>query len=224
MFSSLRHQLVLGLIVAALVALLFWLYLNIQASMYVNAQKARLLLPEDLPTHIEVGNYLQAHTQGHLDTEIQLDQQVQLPLEGKYPANLQFVVTTPIDVKVDYKTHIQIDQLMPLQTSTDLIYQNPLLPKLPLQLDIPIKMSVPFHLQRTYRLPVKILFNGPVGLEFHELLKVRLLHQFAPQLNLNDPMTLQKVSGFNATMRNVERRTHANLDMEMDLKLSQIHP
>lgn len=116
MFSSLRHQLVLGLIVAALVALLFWLYLNIQASMYVNAQKARLLLPEDLPTHIEVGNYLQAHTQGHLDTEIQLDQQVQLPLEGKYPANLQFVVTTPIDVKVDYKTHIQIDQLMPLQT------------------------------------------------------------------------------------------------------------
>lgn len=122
MFSSLRHQLVLGLIVAALVALLFWLYLNIQASMYVNAQKARLLLPEDLPTHIEVGNYLQAHTQGHLDTEIQLDQQVQLPLEGKYPANLQFVVTTPIDVKVDYKTHIQIDQLMPLQTSTDLIY------------------------------------------------------------------------------------------------------
>ena len=46
MFSSLRHQLVLGLIVAALVAFLFWLYLNIQASMYVNAQKARLLLPE----------------------------------------------------------------------------------------------------------------------------------------------------------------------------------
>ena len=73
-----------------------------------------------------------------MDTQLKIDQKINLPLTGKYLANLEFEVELPVSVSVDYQTEVLIDQNMPLETTTDLIYQNKLLPKFPLTLDIPV--------------------------------------------------------------------------------------
>jgi hypothetical protein len=145
-------------------------------------------------------------------------------LTGKYLANLEFEVEVPVSVSIDYQTEVLIDQNMPLETTTDLISQNKLLPKFPLTLDIPIKLAVPFHLKQDYQIPIKIMFNGLVYFEFNEQVRLYVLHQFAPQLNLNDPMTMRKIASFNATMYNTERSTTANLEMNMTLPVKNIHP
>lgn len=212
------------MILTLLIATLFWLYLNIQASMYVNAQNASVRLSDELPTKIAVGNYLQTHAKGKLDTAIQIDREIELPLQGKYLANLQFVVEVPVNVAVDYQTTIDVDQIMPLEVNTDLIYQSRFLPKFPLKLDIPIKLSVPFHLKRDYQIPIKIMFDGPVYMQFDEKIKSDVKHQFKPTIELNDAMTMRKIADFNATLKNIERDTKANLEMKMDLGLNQIHP
>ncbi|MFX7216615.1 hypothetical protein ABTI43_18980, partial [Acinetobacter baumannii] len=79
-----------------------------------------------------------------------------LPLKGKYLAQLAFGVETPVSVSVDYLTTIKIDEQMPVESTTDLIYQNQLLPKFPLKMNIPIRLDVPFRLNRTYQVPIKI--------------------------------------------------------------------
>ncbi|GEK43556.1 hypothetical protein [Acinetobacter johnsonii] len=218
-------RLVLSLVcVVILVGALFWLYLNIQASMQVSASKAQIQLSDSLPTKIQVGNYLETQSVGTLDTQLKIDQKINLPLTGKYLANLEFEVEVPVSVSVDYQTEVLIDENMPLETTTDLIYQNKLLPKFPLTLDIPIKLAVPFRLKQDYQVPIKIMFNGLVYLEFDEQVPLDVLHQFAPQLNLNDPMTMRKIANFNATMYNIERGTTANLEMNMTLPVKNIHP
>ncbi|MBI1450639.1 MULTISPECIES: hypothetical protein [Acinetobacter] len=210
--------------ITSLVALLFWIYLNVQASLQVKAQQANIQLSHSLPTIIHVGNYLQAHARGTLDTKIDLKRQLDLPLKGKYLADLAFTVEVPIQVDLDYQTQLKIRQNMPLETTTDLIYQNKLLPKFPLKLDIPIHLDVPFHLKRQYQLPVKIMFHGPVYFDFNESVHLYVDHQFTPKLNLNDPITLQNIAAFHATMYNTERNTKANLNMQMNLPLKNIHP
>ena len=55
-------------------------------------------------------------------------------------------------------------------------------------------------------------------------LHLHVLHQFAPQLKINDPMTLRKIATFNATMYNQERNTTANLDMSMNVPIQSIRP
>ncbi len=218
-------RLVLSLVcVVILVGALFWLYLNIQASMQVSASKAQIQLSDSLPTKIQVSNYLETQSVGTLDTQLKIDQKINLPLIGKYLANLEFEVEVPVSVSVDYQTEVLIDENMPLETTTDLIYQNKLLPKFPLTLDIPIKLAVPFHLKQDYQIPIKIMFNGLVYFEFNEQVRLYVLHQFAPQLNLNDPMTMRKIASFNATMYNTERSTTANLEMNMTLPVKNIHP
>ena len=218
-------RLVLSLVcVVILVGALFWLYLNIQASMQVSASKAQIQLSDSLPTKIQVGNYLETQSVGTLDTQLKIDQKINLPLTGKYLANLEFEVEVPVSVSVDYQTEVLIDENMPLETTTDLIYQNKLLPKFPLALDIPIKLAVPFHLKQDYQVPIKIMFNGLVHFEFNEQVRLHVLHQFAPQLNLNAPMTMRKIANFNATMYNTERITTANLEMNMTLPVKNIHP
>ena len=218
-------RLVLSLVcVVILVGALFWLYLNIQASMQVSASEAQIQLSDSLPTKIQVGNYLETQSVGTLDTQLKIDQKINLPLTGKYLANLEFEVEVPVSVSVDYQTEVLIDENMPLETTTDLIYQNKLLPKFPLTLDIPIKLAVPFHLKQDYQIPIKIMFNGLVYFEFNEQVRLYVLHQFAPQLNLNDPMTMRKIASFNATMYNTERSTTANLEMNMTLPVKNIHP
>lgn len=62
-------RLVLGFVcVVILVGALFWLYLNIQASMQVSASEAQIQLSDSLPTKIQVGNYLETQSVGTLDT------------------------------------------------------------------------------------------------------------------------------------------------------------
>ncbi|MGE8540488.1 MAG: hypothetical protein ACN6NX_04240 [Acinetobacter sp.] len=206
------------------IALLFWLYLNIQANLQVTARDASVELSHSLPTQIQVGNYLQTQSSGTLNTQIKIDRTLTLPLQGKYLADLQFAVEVPVAVNIDYETVIKINQTLPLNASTDLVLNNKLLPKFPMQLDIPIQLDVPFHLKRTYKIPIKILFDGPVHMAFDEPVRLHVLHQFAPQLNINDPMTMRKIASFRATMYNTERNTRANLTMQMNLPIKNIHP
>lgn len=206
------------------IAVCVWLYLNIQTSMQVSAQKAQIQLSESLPTKIHVGNYLETHAKGALDTTLDIDRELTLPLNGKYLANLSFEVTTPIEVDLDYSTQIQIETLMPLETTTDLVYQNKLLPQLPLKLDIPIKLSVPFNIKRHYQVPIKIIFDGPVYLAFNEMIHLYVKHRLKPTLNINDPMTMRKIATFDATMYNTERQSLADLEMNIDLPIRNIHP
>ena len=167
-----------------LTAILFWLYLNIQASVVVSAHESDIRLPDSLETKIHVGNNLQVQSIGKLDTSIDINRQISVPLKGRYLADLAFEVETPITVSVDYATTLKVDQVMPLETTTDLIYQNKLLPRFPLKLNIPINLDIPFQLKRSYTIPVKIAFNGPVYFEFDESVNLPIKHQFNPSLKL----------------------------------------
>lgn len=218
-------NLILGfLLVVLLVAVLFWLYLNVQASMQVSAHRAGITLSDALPTQIHVGNYLETNAIGKLNTELNIDRQLNLPLKGRYLADLSFVVETPISVDIDYNTMIKINTVMPLDANTDLIYQNKLLPKFPIKVDIPVHLEVPFQLKRTYQLPIKIMFSGTVLFEFNEMLNLYVKHTFKPVLNINDPMTMKKIAQFNATMYNTKRQSLADLDLLIDLPIKNIHP
>lgn len=110
-------------LIMILTAILFWFYLNIQASVVVSAHESDIRLPESLETKIHVGNNLQVQSIGKLDTSIDIDRQISVPLKGRYLADLEFEVETPITVSVDYATTLKVDQVMPLETTTDLIYK-----------------------------------------------------------------------------------------------------
>lgn len=224
LFYSAKYLILSFILIVVLVAIGFWLYLNVQVSMHVSARNADIQLSHSLPTKINVGNYLEVQSIGILDTQINLNQNVDLPLKGKYLADLKFSVEVPVSVAVDYKTQVLIDEVMPLSATTDLVYQSKLLPKFPLNIDIPIHLKVPFHLKQSYDIPIRIDFDGRVYLEFDERMQLYVIHQFIPKLNLNDPMTMRKISTFNATMYNIERDSKANLDMNMILPIKNIHP
>lgn len=157
MFGSLKSILISFFLIMILTAILFWFYLNIQASVVVSAHESDIRLPESLETKIHVGNNLQVQSIGKLDTSIDIDRQISVPLKGRYLVDLEFEVETPITVSVDYATTLKVDQVMPLETTTDLIYKNKLLPRFPLKLNIPIKLDIPFQLKRSYTIRLKLL-------------------------------------------------------------------
>ncbi|WP_171293654.1 hypothetical protein [Acinetobacter haemolyticus] len=224
MFKSYKSAFISFVILTTLVAILFWFYLNIQASVMVSAQQADIRLPESLVTQIQVGEHLQVRSKGELTTDLLIDRSLELPLQGKYLADLSFEVETPITVDINYQTMLKVDEVMPIETNTDLIYQNKLLPKFPLSLNIPVKLDIPFELKRTYTVPVKIVFDGPVHFAFNESIHLPVKHQFHPRLNINDEMNMSSISSFNATMFNSVQNTKANLEMQMDLPLRNVRP
>ncbi|QBQ15703.1 hypothetical protein AHTJR_05215 [Acinetobacter haemolyticus] len=224
MLKTYRSTFISFVILTTLVAILFWFYLNIQASVMVSAQQADIRLPESLATQIQVGQHLQVRSKGELNTDLLIDRTLELPLQGKYLADLSFEVETPITVDIDYQTMLKVDEVMPIETTTDLIYQNKLLPKFPLSLNIPVKLDIPFELKRSYTVPVKIVFEGPVHFAFNESIYLLVKHQFYPRLNINDEMNMSSISSFNAIMFNSVQDTKANLEMQMDLPLRNVRP
>ena len=224
MIGSLKSTLISFFLIMILTAVMFWVYLNIQASLMVSAYQADIRLPESLATKIQVGNTLQVQSIGKLDTSLLIDRQLDVPLKGKYLADLSFEVETPVTVNIDYSTTLKLDQTMPLETTTDLIYQSKLLPQFPLKLDIPVKLDIPFQLKRSYTIPIKIVFDGPVYFEFDEQVHLPVKHQFNLGFEVNDPMEMGNISSFNATMYNSVQHTKANLDMQMTLPLKNVRP
>ncbi len=107
MFGSLKSILISFFLIMILTAILFWFYLNIQASVVVSAHESDIRLPESLETKIHVGNNLQVQSIGKLDTSIDIDRQISVPLKGRYLADLEFEVETPITVSVDYATTLK---------------------------------------------------------------------------------------------------------------------
>lgn len=223
-FNSVQRLILSFVLVALLIAVLFWLYLNIQASVQVSATRAKIQLAEYLPTKIQVGNQLEAHAVGNLSTVIPLDRTLNVPLKGKYLADLDFKVKTPINIHLDYETVVEIDTVMPMEATTDLIYKGKLLPKFPIKVDIPIKLSVPFKLKRDYNLPIFIDFKGPIYFDFNDRLDLPIKIDLHQVLKIDDPITMTKMSSFRATMYNTKRETIANLKMNMDLPLKYIGP
>ena len=63
-FQSAKRLVLSFVCVVILVGVLFWLYLNIQASMQVSASEAQIQLSDSLPTKIQVGNYLETQSVG----------------------------------------------------------------------------------------------------------------------------------------------------------------
>lgn len=222
--KTLKSLLISFVIVTTLVAILFWFYLNIQASLIVSAQQADIRLPESLGTKIHVGDHLRVKSEGQLNTVLNIDRALKLPLKGKYLADLSFEVETPITVDINYETTLKVDEVVPIETSTDLIYQNKLLPKFPLSLNIPVKLDIPFQLKRTYTVPVKIVFDGPVYFAFDESVDLPVRHQFKPSFYMNDAINMGKISSFDAIMYNSVQQTKANLDMQMELPLKNVRP
>lgn len=222
--KSLKSLLISFVILTTLVAILFWFYLNIQASLIVSAQQADIRLPQSLATKIQVGDHLRVKSEGKLNTTLDIDRTLQLPLTGKYLADLSFEVETPITVDINYETLLKVDEVMPIETSTDLIYQNKILPKFPLKLNVPVKLDLPFQLKRRYTVPVKIVFDGPVYFAFDESVNLPVKHQFKPSFYMNDAINMNNISSFNATMFNSVQQTKANLNMQMDLPLRNVHP
>ncbi|WHP06809.1 hypothetical protein QLH32_04875 [Acinetobacter corruptisaponis] len=222
--KSFKSLLISFVILTTLVAILSWFYINIQASLIVSAQQADIRLPQSLSTKIQVGDHLQVKSEGKLNTTLDINRTLQLPLTGKYLADLSFEVETPITVDINYETLLKVDEVMPIETSTDLIYQNKLLPKFPLKLNVPVKLDIPFQLKRSYTVPVKIVFDGPVYFAFDESVNLPVKHQFKPSFYMNDAINMNNISSFNATMFNSIQQTKANLDMQMDLPLRNVHP
>lgn len=222
--KSLKSLLISFVIVTTLVAILFWFYLNIQASLIVSAQQADIRLPESLATKIQVGEHLRVKSEGQLNTVLDIDRSLALPLKGKYLADLSFEVETPITVDINYETVLKVDDVVPIETNTDLIYQNKLLPKFPLSLNIPVKLDIPFQLKRSYTVPVKIVFDGPVHFAFDESIHLPVKHQFKPSFYMNDAINMSKISSFDAIMYNSVQQTKADLDMQMALPLKNVKP
>lgn len=68
MFRSLKGMLISFFLMMILAAIMFWVYLNIQANLVVSAHNADISLPDSLETKIQVGNTLQVQSIGKLDT------------------------------------------------------------------------------------------------------------------------------------------------------------
>lgn len=206
------------------VAFGLWVYLNVEASMSVKTVDSDIQLPASLTGKINVNNHLKVSAAGFFDTKINMDQMVNIPLRGKYLANVKYIGTVPVTLDVDHWTKVRIDQIYTLNTTTDLVYQNRFLPKFPLKLDIPIKIDVPFHLKKVFHVPIYVIYEGPVHFSLNEDIQLNIKHQFTPRIKLHDDLVLQNIAPFNATMENQTRDTKANLTLNIQMPLKNIHP
>lgn len=208
----------------SLAMLLFWGYLNLQLKMQIASQHASIQLPQALPLNIQLNRYFSTQVQGDVQADVALKQDWLMPLKGRYSSEVNFAITTPIQINVDYHTDILIKQVIDLQSETKAWSNSRLLPNQTLKLRLPIEFRIPIHYQKRYDIPLNIDFRGPVLLDFNEHIQVHLAQRFQPILPLNDAIQTQHIAAFQGQMLRPMQSTPIKMQFQLAVPLQALKP
>ncbi len=165
-----------GLFALAVMAggLLAWWMLNyIAVQLPLKNQQAQVKINEPILAKANVLNPLDVMIQGQLQTQIPIDQQIQVPIKDTIRTQVSFDHEIPIQLAVNIDQQIPLEQVIHLDSKV----QVKILGKemsLPIRGDIPIHATIPVKLTMPINQKIKLKFVAPVDAKINQRLNIPL--------------------------------------------------
>ena len=165
-------------------------------------QKAALTFPDSLSVDVAVTNILDVVLDGTIDASVPVDQEVTLPLKGRYRTELD--LSTPVDINMN----IVYDGLIPVNTHADITARAPFNfedvrtfrgivfnARIPMNLQLPVRFEVPVNQTIDFR------YKGEVVAGLDNVVEVPLRTVIDTSLDVNERVSTPVSSTFGMRMR-----------------------
>ena len=211
-------------LVSLIIAIGVWVFLNITAQLTTGYSKVKLDMPDELSTLTTTHGGQVSQMSGSMNTAIPLDAPVQTALRGRFPVDLKFRTDIPMTIRVDLDTQIPIQQILTVNTTTELIFESNLIPDIPLTMDIPVDFDVPFSIHEDFDVVADVSYDSDKTFyEFDESFSVPVNQTIDPVIAIDDPIRIVSLEPMQAKLYDIERKLPTSMDIEVQIPLKNAY-
>jgi hypothetical protein len=199
----------------------YFIFLRLMLGLTLTDQPTAISLPPSLDVTAEVTNVVDIGLDGFIDARVPFNQQIFVPLRGRYDIDIKLDTQVPVAFEVIYEGVIPVDTTARIQARTNLNFQtikqyrNLLIDaELPLKFDLPVKLRVPVNDT------IRFKYEGPLPIVANQNLKTRLDTVLPTRLAVSQT-TRTPISGRFGMRLNMPQKpiraiiNHAELDIDV---------
>lgn len=161
-----------GLIVVAGVLIGFLAYSRYVLVLGLHDQSARIRFPPQIQASAVATRALAIRLNGVINARVPFHQRLQVPLHGRYRADVALDTQVPLHLLIRYRGRVPIHAVAQVSGTTDLVFHSALLPKFPLKFQVPLDFQQPVSLSVPVDTMFHFVYRGPVNVTFNQTLDV----------------------------------------------------
>lgn len=161
-----------GLIVVAGVLIGFLAYSRYVLVLGLRDQAALVRFPPQIQASAVATRALAIQLNGVIDAQVPFHQRLQVPLHGRYRADVALDTQVPLHLLIRYRGRVPIHAVAQVSGTTDLVFHSALLPKFPLKFQVPLDFQQPVSLTVPVDTVFHFVYRGPVSVTFDQTLDV----------------------------------------------------
>ncbi len=175
---------VVAVVCGVLVA--WWVYFHIVIDIAIRDQKMGVTLPESIRGIAEITNVLEVAMKGEISTEVPFNQELTVPLQGRYDLDVELRAKVPLKFDVTYNGILPIDTQADVTIRTGINYKNlKSLRNLDIQTTIPLKFPLPVNLNVPIDQVIDLEYVGPLTADLDDELKTVVNTTLKARLPIN---------------------------------------
>ncbi|WP_420426929.1 hypothetical protein [Algiphilus sp.] len=152
----------LGVIVVGAFAS-FWLFMHLTFSISLKDQPMAITLPQDFEVTANVERELDILMNGVIYAQVPFQQELTLPLQGRYRSDVVLNADVPVQFDVHYDGVIPVDTVADIEIVTDFNYMGAkTLRNLNIQAKLPMQFSLPVQLTAPVDQTIQLKYEGPL--------------------------------------------------------------
>lgn len=141
----------------------YWVFMHLSFALTLQHQKMAITLPERMQVAAKVGEQLDIRMNGVINAQVPFNQELTLPLRGRYRSDVTMDAKVPVKFDVTYDGIIPVDTVADIEIRTDFNYMSAkTLRNLDIKAKLPMQFSLPVQLTAPVDQTIDLRYEGPL--------------------------------------------------------------
>lgn len=141
----------------------YWVFMHLTFALTLQNQKMAITLPELLDVEAVIADELDLRMKGVINAQVPFQQELTLPLRGRYRSDITMHAEVPVKFEVAYDGIIPVDTVADIEIRTDFNYMGAkTLRNLAIEAKLPMQFSMPVQLTAPVDDTIDLHYEGPL--------------------------------------------------------------
>lgn len=153
----------------------YWLFMRLTFSISLQDQPMAITLPQDFDVIANVEKELDILMNGVIHAQVPFQQELTLPLQGRYRSDVVLNADVPVQFDVQYDGVIPVDTVADIEIVTDFNYMGAkTLRNLNIKAKLPMQFSLPVQLTAPVDQSIQLKYEGPLVMNLDQEIRTEV--------------------------------------------------
>lgn len=165
----------------------FWVFMRLSFGLTVSDQPMAVTLPERFDITAQIAEELDILMEGIITAQVPFQQELTLPLEGRYRSHVTMNADVPVQFDVTYDGIIPVDTVADIRIRTDFNYMGAkTLRNLDIRAKLPMQFSLPLQLTAPVDDRIELRYDGPLVMNLDQTITTEVDTVIDTQLDVSE--------------------------------------